>query len=833
MRSKYADAVADEATVVADEATVVAAAAPATADESKEELKHDAVVKARAAEAEQNAAGAEATAVADEATAVTANAAMIAHMQVMNDVHGSWADAFDCAYSPASASFAVPTNRVLKQVHPGMSLTLEGTRTMNDFIVHTLARLVDDAAARVQMTSLQFTCEPSGQRLSGLGDRGGPTAAQDAGEDAMRVVAARHDMCCLDGCIGLLEDIPWVWLPRAELLRLGFAPEVDEFEALSPADRQARFDEAFTAAEKELGEDGAAAALFFGGLGSRDVQTAVRTVLPGELAKHAVSEGTKAVTKMSSSSTREKGGKSSSCSLSQAAGLQFPVAVVGDLVAARTGVVITPGAAAYLAAVLEYLSAEMLELGGNAARDNGKKYISPRHFQLAVSHDEELDKLLGGVLLCDGGVVPNIHAVLLTDLEADGERDDEDAENAHEYPFTSEVILNNEDGAEEGHCRRLALLTAEEFDDAGFTGPHREMVERYKRAETAKNDKKRQLEAAKQHVSVAAVVAGADDVADDVADDMDADMDAPPPHPEGKAQEEGEEGKKDEEGAGGGAVPPSSTVLPQGGAMPRKTLPQAGKAAQGRSSTSSMFTNNIHLITNKMLCTLVARAGVVRTDRLIWEELRGITRGYLQDLVRDTVTTTTHARRSAVRTTDVLGPRVARSCVLGTGRLEDMFRGESHSFAKHERDPIDWAALAADQRGDDEEAVAAGSAKEQVEVEEDDQEFEGESPQASITLVRLAQRASTRAFPLAPFARVVRAIDPRHAGSRWYPRQSSVPALTWEPGAIAAFDAIIEFKLIRVLQAANLIAIAAKRTWVEGKDVALARHLSKPSILYR
>jgi len=36
-------------------------------------------------------------------------------------------------------------------------------------------------------------------------------------------------------------------------------------------------------------------------LSSREIQTAVRLMLPGELAKHAVSEGTKAVTKFSSS----------------------------------------------------------------------------------------------------------------------------------------------------------------------------------------------------------------------------------------------------------------------------------------------------------------------------------------------------------------------------------------------------------------------------------------------------------------------------------------------------------------------------------------------------
>ena len=39
-------------------------------------------------------------------------------------------------------------------------------------------------------------------------------------------------------------------------------------------------------------------------LSSREVQTSVRLMLPGELAKHAVSEGTKAVTKFSSSDSK-------------------------------------------------------------------------------------------------------------------------------------------------------------------------------------------------------------------------------------------------------------------------------------------------------------------------------------------------------------------------------------------------------------------------------------------------------------------------------------------------------------------------------------------------
>ncbi|KAJ7198197.1 histone-fold-containing protein [Mycena rebaudengoi] len=61
-----------------------------------------------------------------------------------------------------------------------------------------------------------------------------------------------------------------------------------------------------------------------------------------------------------------------------------------------------------LAAVLEYLAAEILELAGNAACDNKKHHIMPHHLQLAIRNDEELGKLLGSVVISQGGVVPHI-----------------------------------------------------------------------------------------------------------------------------------------------------------------------------------------------------------------------------------------------------------------------------------------------------------------------------------------------------------------------------------------------------------------------------------------
>lgn len=54
-----------------------------------------------------------------------------------------------------------------------------------------------------------------------------------------------------------------------------------------------------------------------------------------------------------------------------------------------------------------------MELAGNAARDNKKNRIIPRHVLLAVRNDEELGKLLAGVTIASGGVLPNINPVLL------------------------------------------------------------------------------------------------------------------------------------------------------------------------------------------------------------------------------------------------------------------------------------------------------------------------------------------------------------------------------------------------------------------------------------
>lgn len=98
-----------------------------------------------------------------------------------------------------------------------------------------------------------------------------------------------------------------------------------------------------------------------------------------------------------------RGGKAAkrakAVSRSAKAGLQFPVSRVHRYLRQATHHFrIASGAPVYQAAVMEYLTAEILELAGNAARDNKKTRIIPRHILLAVANDEELHQV--SVMIC-------------------------------------------------------------------------------------------------------------------------------------------------------------------------------------------------------------------------------------------------------------------------------------------------------------------------------------------------------------------------------------------------------------------------------------------------
>lgn len=99
-------------------------------------------------------------------------------------------------------------------------------------------------------------------------------------------------------------------------------------------------------------------------------------------------------------------------SRSNRAGLQFPVGRIHRLLrkgnyAERVGA----GSSVFLAAAIEYLVAEVMELAGNFARYDKRIRITPRNLMYAIRNDEELNKLLSTVTIAQGGVLPELRVV--------------------------------------------------------------------------------------------------------------------------------------------------------------------------------------------------------------------------------------------------------------------------------------------------------------------------------------------------------------------------------------------------------------------------------------
>lgn len=119
---------------------------------------------------------------------------------------------------------------------------------------------------------------------------------------------------------------------------------------------------------------------------------------------------------MSGKSASKKGSAVAKMTLSEVSGVVFPVGRMHrylrrQRVASRVG----KGGAVYMAAVLEYLAAEVVEMGGNAAKDKKKTRITPRDLMIAIRNDDELNPLFRGVTLPFSGTLPFIHKALLVD----------------------------------------------------------------------------------------------------------------------------------------------------------------------------------------------------------------------------------------------------------------------------------------------------------------------------------------------------------------------------------------------------------------------------------
>ena len=261
--------------------------------------------------------------------------------------------------------------KVLKLVHPDTAWTLEAATTLEDILVDMLRRVATQA-----------------------GKFDPPMADTDDDEDkeVQKFVAATYQ---LDG-----EEATRVTLFRDEEEEDSGGVKSD-FMVQVPGDGSLWSNA--TSTNPVFGYPDAVEHKI---IDARMIETAMRLVLPGELAKHAASEGTKAVRNYFMNSRKGP-------TIAAKAGLQLDPITVAALAHTLCGSNFSVGTAVYLAATLEYLDAEILELAGNAARDNWMSHITPRHLLLAVRNDEELNTMLSSGTIARGGVLPCIYAKLL------------------------------------------------------------------------------------------------------------------------------------------------------------------------------------------------------------------------------------------------------------------------------------------------------------------------------------------------------------------------------------------------------------------------------------
>ncbi len=152
---------------------------------------------------------------------------------------------------------------------------------------------------------------------------------------------------------------------------------------------------------------------------SVEVEYAVKEIFTGEIAKHAVSEGQKACEKYNADTTVKESTKlkKKSETAQHRAGITFSVSRCHKLLRKFGGKESRVGdkAAVYTAACLEYITAEILELAGNIARDCKVVKVIIRHIHLAIQFDEELRNLFEKykIEFAGSGVVPNIPEELL------------------------------------------------------------------------------------------------------------------------------------------------------------------------------------------------------------------------------------------------------------------------------------------------------------------------------------------------------------------------------------------------------------------------------------
>lgn len=147
-------------------------------------------------------------------------------------------------------------------------------------------------------------------------------------------------------------------------------------------------------------------------ISDKEVLNAIKIILSGELLNNSISEGEKAVNNYKNS----KKDKTLTCKQTKA-GIIFPPSLIEKFLRNfdYNKIMISALAPVYLAAVLEYITYEILDLSNTNCKDNKRIRINIRDMEVSIRNDNELNDLFTylNINMLGGGVIPFIHSSIL------------------------------------------------------------------------------------------------------------------------------------------------------------------------------------------------------------------------------------------------------------------------------------------------------------------------------------------------------------------------------------------------------------------------------------
>ncbi|KAL8176669.1 UNVERIFIED_CONTAM: hypothetical protein K2H54_037408 [Gekko kuhli] len=217
-----------------------------------------------------------------------------------------------------------------------------------------------------------------------------------------------------------------------------------------------------------------------------------------------------------------------------------------------------------------------------------------------------------------------------------------------------------------------------------------------------------------------------------------------------------------------------------------------GLGKGGAKRHRKVLRDNIQGITKPAIRRLARRGGVKRISGLIYEETRGVLKVFLENVIRDAVTYTEHAKRKTVTAMDVV------YALKRQGRTLTKQTARKSTGGKAPRKQLATKAAR-------KSAPATGGVK---------KPHRYRPGTVALREIRRYQKSTELLIRKLPFQRLVREIA-----------QDFKTDLRFQSSAVMALQEASEAYLVGLFEDTNLCAIHAKRVTIMPKDIQLARRI--------